>query len=123
VITRRSAKAKGSRAQNEVRDKLRETFSSLEPDDIQSVSSGSNGVDIKLSPAARKLIPYSIEVKNQEKISIWKSLTQAETNTKVGTDPVLIFKRNRSKTYAVVDLDVFIKLISTDDKRNERPNK
>jgi|TARA_B110000263_G_C15151728_1_gene438205 hypothetical protein len=107
----RSAKNKGKRLQNSVRDVLLETFKEdLEPDDIKSAIMGDSGEDIQLSPAARKLIPYSIECKNQEKLNIWSSLEQAEGNSKEST-PVLIFKRNRSKTYAVVELKEFIKLI------------
>ena len=106
----RSAKNKGKRLQNSVRDVLLETFKEdLEPDDIKSAIMGDSGEDIQLSPAARKLIPYSIECKNQEKLNIWSSLEQAEGNSKEST-PVLIFKRNRSKTYAVVELKEFIKL-------------
>jgi|TARA_B100000287_G_scaffold427701_1_gene477784 hypothetical protein len=107
----RSAKNKGKRLQNKVRDILLETFDTLEPDDIRSAVMGDSGEDIKLSPAARKLIPYSIECKNQEKLNIWSSLEQAEENANDST-PVLIFKRNRSKTYAVLEIEEFIKLIS-----------
>ena len=106
----RSAKNKGKRLQNTVRDVLLETFDTLEPDDIKSAVMGDSGEDIQLSPAARKLIPYSIECKNQEKLNIWGALEQAEKNSG-DSNPVLIFKRNRSKTYAVLEIEDFIKLI------------
>ena len=106
-----SRKAKGRRLQNKIRDLLIEHFSDeLEDDDIRCAIMGESGEDLKLSPAARKLIPYSIECKNQEKINIWDSLEQAEVNSN-GYTPILIFKRNRSKTYAVVELNNFLKLI------------
>ena len=106
----RSAKNKGKRLQNSVRDILLETFDTLEPDDIKSAVMGDSGEDIQLSPAARKLIPYAFECKNQEKLNIWSSLEQAEENAQKGK-PILIFKRNRSKTYAVLQLEDFIELI------------
>ena len=107
----RSGKAKGRRLQNKVRDVLLEHFSEeLEPDDIRTAIMGETGEDIKLSPAARKLIPYSFECKNQEKLNIWSSLEQAEENSG-DYAPVLIFKRNRSKTYVVIEIDEFLKLI------------
>jgi len=106
------------RLQNKVRDLLLETFSDLEPDDIRSAIMGETGEDIKLSPAARRLIPYSFECKNQEKINIWDSLQQAEENCGV-YDPVLIFKRNRSKTYAVINIEKFIELINENNKPTE----
>ena len=108
----RSGKAKGRRLQNKIRDLLLEHFSDkLEPDDIKVAIMGESGEDIKLSPAARKLIPYSFECKNQEKLSIWEALNQAAENSG-DYPPVLIFKRNRSKTYVTIELEEFIKLIN-----------
>ena len=106
----RSAKSKGRRLQNKIKEILSEAFTELEPDDIKSAIMGDSGEDIQLSPAARKLIPYSIECKNQEKLNIWGALEQAEKNSG-DSKPVLIFKRNRSKTYAVLEIEDFINLI------------
>ena len=111
----RSAKNKGKRLQNDVRDLILETFTELEPDDVRSTTMGDSGEDVLLSPAARKLIPYSIECKNQEKLNIWSSLEQAETNAGKHI-PLLIFKRNRSKTYAVINIEKFIELINENNK-------
>jgi len=58
-----------------------------------------------LSPMARKKLPYAIECKNVEKINIWSALNQAESNTKENITPLLIFSRNRSKTYVAVDFE------------------
>ena len=66
----RSAKNKGKRLQNDVRDLILETFTELEPDDVRSTTMGDSGEDILLSPAARKLFPFSVECKNQEKLNI-----------------------------------------------------
>ena len=105
-----SIKAKGRRLQDFVRDKLRGLFTKLEDDDIKAAIMGESGEDIKLSPAARKIIPYSFECKNQERLNIWSSLSQAEENSNDRT-PVLVFKRNRSKTYIAFELKDFLKLI------------
>ena len=105
----RSAKSKGRRLQNKVKEILLEAFTELEPDDIRSQVMGMSGEDIVLSPAARRLIPYSFECKNQEKLNIWSALEQASENSG-DYPPVLIFKRNRSKTYVTIELEEFIKL-------------
>ena len=105
-----SKKAKGRKLQDFVRDTLLTCFDSLEEDDIKSAIMGESGEDIKLSPAARRAIPYSFECKNQERLNIWASLQQAEDNCNSGS-PVLIFKRNRSKVYAAINIETFIKLI------------
>ena len=108
----RSRKNKGKRLQNKVRDLLLEQFKDvLEQDDVRSTTMGESGEDIQLSPAARKLIPYAIECKNQESLSIWKALEQAENNSN-GYEPLLIFKRNRSKTYVTMDIKEFLRLLN-----------
>ena len=107
----RSAKNKGKRLQNKVRDLILEKFTQLEPDDVRSITMGDSGEDILLSPAARRLFPFSVECKNQEKLNIWSSLEQAEGNSG-NHPPLLIFKRNRSKTYAVLEFDELLKLLN-----------
>ena len=107
----RSAKNKGKRLQNSVRDLILEKFNQLEEDDVRSITMGDSGEDILLSPAARKLFPFSVECKNQEKLNIWSSLEQTETNAGKHT-PLLIFKRNRSKTYAVLQLDYLMEMLN-----------
>ena len=107
----RSAKNKGKRLQNKVRDLILEKFNQLEPDDVRSVTMGESGEDILLSPAARKLFPFSTEWKNQEKLNIWSSLEQAETNS--GNHiPIVIFKRNRSKTYVALEFEKLLELLN-----------
>ena len=106
----KSVKAKGRRLQNMLRDALRTAFPKLHEDDIKSQTMGMTGMDIVLSPKARKSIPYSFECKNKERMDLWKSLQQAEDNAGEGI-PVLVLKRNNSKTYAVIEIDQFIGLI------------
>ena len=108
----RSSKAKGRRLQNMVRDKLRVAFAEhLEDDDIKSQIMGVNGEDIVLSPAARKLIPYSIECKNVERLNIWQCLQQAEDNTHETCSPALVIKKNQINPYITIPLYLWIDLI------------
>ena len=71
---------------------------------------GMSGEDIVLSPAAKRAIPYSFECKNQERLNLWGSLEQAEGNSQ-DRQPVLVFKRNRSKVYVALDFEHFLELI------------
>jgi len=107
----RSAKNKGKRLQNKVRDVILEKFDKLEPDDVRSITMGDAGEDILLSPAARRLFPFSVECKAQESLSIWSALQQAESNAGKHI-PLLVFKRNRSKTYAVLEFDKLLELLN-----------
>ena len=106
----RNAKAKGRLGQQEVRDKLLETFPDLEPDDIRSTSMGCGGEDLQFSPAARRRYPISIECKNQESLSVWKAYEQASANSG-DHEPVLFMKKNRKKPLVVIDADYFISLL------------
>ena len=107
----RSAKNKGKRLQNKIRDLILEKFDSLEPDDVRSITMGDSGEDILLSPAARRVFPFSVECKNQEKLNIWSALEQAEDNSGNHT-PLVVFKRNRTKTYAVLEFDKLLELLN-----------
>ena len=107
----RSSKAKGRRLQNLVRDKLREKFTSLEEDDIKSAIMGTVGEDIVLSPAARKVIPFSFECKNVERLQFWKTVEQAEGNSN-GRTPVIVVKKNGRKPYVALPLEDWLELIS-----------
>ncbi len=121
----KSAKAKGRNLQNLVRDKLRSIFVDLwtkmprlEYDDIKSQTMGMGGEDIVLSPIAKKLIPYSFECKNTERLNLWKSLEQAEDNSEDRV-PILVIKRNRSKVYAVLEFDEFLNIIGDKKCKNQ----
>ena len=103
-----SAKAKGRRAAAQLRECLLETFPYLEEDDIFVTSAGETGEDLKLSPVARDVIPYSIEVKNCERLNVWQALKQADTRDYT---PLLVFTRNREDMYATVKLEDFLSLL------------
>ena len=110
----RSAKAKGKRLQNKVTQLLQEKYSSvLEDGDFNSTTMGEHGMDIQLSPAARKKFPFAVECKNQESLNVWKSLEQAESNCE-GLTPLLVFKRNKSKIYAALEISDFLKLLDAE---------
>ena len=55
-----------------------------------------------MSTAARRQMPYSIECKNTERLNIWSAIEQCKANAPADATPLVVFKRNRSETYAVV---------------------
>ena len=94
----KSSKAKGRRLQNFVRDMLRDIYTPiLHEDDIKSQTMGMTGEDIILTPAARKLIPFSFECKNVERLQMWRAIDQCETNIKDTSCPAILFKKNRKQ--------------------------
>lgn len=102
-----SAKAKGRRLQQWLRDLLLSKWPSLETDDVRSTSMGAGGEDIQLSPAARKLIPLSFECKNRSSFAFYKDLDQAYINAPKGTQPVLVAKANHRKPVVIIDAEYF----------------
>ena len=115
--TPRTRKTKGQEFQKKVVKKFRERFN-FDADlddcfvgDIQANPMGQSSVDVKLSPKAQLFIPFDIECKRVEKLNIWSALDQAEANTGKGRIPLVVFKKNRSKTYAVIELDKLLYLM------------
>lgn len=107
-----SCKAKGRRLQQQIVADLLERFPQLEDDDVRSTSMGAHGEDVQLSPAARTLIPYSFEAKNQERLNLWASISQAETNKPTGVHAAIVVKKNGQPAYAVIRWSQFLDLIS-----------
>lgn len=57
---------------------------------------------------------YHVEVKNDERLSIWKMLQQAEHDAAVraqGEEPLLFFKRNNTKVYGALDAECLLRLL------------
>lgn len=105
-----SGKAKGRKLQQVVRDKILEAFPTLEQDDAKSCSMGASGEDVQLSPAARRLFPYSVECKARASISVYAWYQQAKTNAPKSMEPLLVIKQNYGKPLVVVDLDHYMEL-------------
>ena len=75
-VKTQSAKTKGRRLQQWVRDQLIEKLE-VHPEDVESRSMGAGGEDLIMARAfAREKFPYSVECKNQEKLNIWESYSQ-----------------------------------------------
>lgn len=110
--TVRSRKQKGMRAQKEVKKMIHDNFKDLRDKDIKTATAGEPGVDIFLSPKASSRLPLSIEVKNTEKLNIWKSIDQAKMNEDQNCKWALFFKRNHSDMYVCVEAEWFLTIMS-----------
>jgi len=109
----RTGKAKGRLGQQEVRDTLLKTFYELHPDDIKSTVMGDTGEDIQLSPAARRLIPLSIEVKRRKE-GMKTAYGYIEQAAKHNTgEPVVFFRSDRKPWIVMVGMEHYMDLIRT----------
>ena len=109
-----SAKAKGRKLQQWVRDQIIEQLE-VHPEDIESRSMGAGGEDLIMAPAARERFPFSVECKNVEKLNVWEAYEQAKSNSN-DYEPIVIMKKNQKKPLVVVDADFFISLFKRGDK-------
>ena len=102
-----SAKAKGRRLQQWMRDTLVEELN-IHPEDIESRSMGAGGEDLIMARAAREAFSYSIECKNVEKLNVWDAYDQAKVNSK-NYEPIVVMKKNGKRPLVVIDAEYFVK--------------
>ena len=81
----------------------------MHPEDVESRSMGAGGEDLIMAKLLREKFPYSVECKNQEKLNIWESYSQAVQNCN-DYEPVVVIKRNNHKPLVVVDAEYFVGL-------------
>ena len=110
-----SAKAKGRRLQQWVRDQLIEKLE-VHPEDVESRSMGAGGEDLIMARAAREKFPYSIECKNQESVNVWKAFEQANENSG-DYQPIVVIKRNKSRPLVLIDAEYFVELHKEKESR------
>lgn len=105
-----SAKQKGRKLQQWVRDKIIDVFG-FSPKDIHSRSMGAQGTDVYLSEAARHGFPFAVECKNVEKLNVYEAFDQACENADEDLIALLVIKKNGREPLVVIDADYFFKLV------------
>jgi hypothetical protein len=112
----KSAKQKGRKLQQTVRDKIIRAFKEFGvlPEDVKSCIMGDSGEDIQLSPFARSFLPISLECKSYKSFAVYKHYEQAEKEaSKEGYEPVVVLKANHKKPLVLIDLDYWLDLENT----------
>ena len=105
-----SAKAKGRKLQQTVRDAILARFPDLEPGDVRSCAMGSNGEDLQLSPLAARTFPFSVECKARAKIAlVYDALEQARGQN--DRTPLAVLKADHRRPVVVMDLEAFMALL------------
>lgn len=82
----------------------------LEEGDVTSTGMGQSGEDVCLSPAARRLIPLSIECKSLARFVGYTYYSQATSNSGA-SEPVVVVKANAKRPLVVVDAEYFFNLV------------
>jgi hypothetical protein len=105
-----SRKQKGHSLQKKIVQMILEAFPDLTENDVRSVPGSVPGPDVWLSEKALSCFYYDVEAKCQEALNIWAAMQQLE-DRKSDKKQVLIFKRNRSETYACMKVADFFSLV------------
>ena len=120
-----SRKAKGRRLQNLVRDAILDCFEELTPYDVTPAVMGEAGSDIKLSAAAKQILPVSFECKNQEGLKkIYDWYEQAWQHTQKPTltfdIPLLVIKSNKKEPLVILDFYEFMEILRSATRYNQQ---
>lgn len=105
-----SGKAKGRKFQQYVRDLILEKFPWLGEGDVESCSMGASGVDVILSPLARRTFPISFECKKTKRTPSRAELDQARANAYDTTIPAVAWCPHgvgHTKSMIMFDLNDF----------------
>jgi hypothetical protein len=109
------AKQLGREGQKKVKEILLRRFPHLENDDIYSRPMGSPGEDLMLSPRARKVLPFDIEVKYGKQINLIRACQQASVesrNKKYTPLSVGCYRLEKPhQWYCCLKLEDFLKLL------------
>ena len=101
-----SAKQKGRKLQQWVRDEILKRFPTMRAEDVRSTSMGAGGEDVQLSPFARDLLPIQVECKSHKDFAVYRILDQAAEHGNY--QPVVFLKANNRSPIAVVDAELWL---------------
>lgn len=115
-----SRKQKGRKLQQYICSRIYHYWPHLEEGDVESRSMGASGVDIMLSPLARKSCPLAIEAKNTRKIPSLAELEQSKANAREGELPVVAWHPHGKPyldTCVMVRLEELLEWLSENGKK------
>lgn len=110
-----SAKQKGRKFQQKIRDLLLKYAPELTNRDIESTSMGASGHDVKLSQRAFDIYPFAIECKNQERLNLMSAYEQTKAYAKEDEIPIVFHTSNRKPDLVTLEAEAFLKLIRKGD--------
>lgn len=104
-----SAKAKGRRLQDWIKQKLCDTLS-IPTTEVRTAIMGESGADVTIHSTHSQKFLYKIECKNQEGMkNLYRAFQQTVSHKGTG-EPLLFIKSNHERVLAVVDAEYFIRL-------------
>jgi hypothetical protein len=108
-----SCKQKGRKLQQFIISEIYRIFPELDKGDVENRSMGAGGIDVILSPKARKIVPLSIEAKNTKTHPGLAELRQSQFNAYPDTVSVVAWHPPRaqySDTLIIMRLEDLLKI-------------
>ena len=116
-----SAKAKGRKLAQWIKDELLRRFDELRDRDITVTSSGTTGEDVGLSPLASSRIPYQFEAKSHARFAVYDFYAQASNHG--DREPAVIIRANRQRALAIIDAEHFFDLVRKTSENNNNSSR
>ena len=103
-----NANKKGKRAEREVANMLNQFF---DANVRRTPQSGGMSIKGDIIDTQGILSEFHFEVKNQERLNIWKALDQAQADCPSRREPVVVFTKNHKPYYACMHFDDWMDLV------------
>lgn len=103
---------RGARFEREVAKILREH--GIEAERGCQHAGGKDSPDVK-----HNLGDYHLECKFSEHFAVWSAMAQSERDAGDNEIPIVVFKRNYSKVYAVLEFEELIEIIKKGKEQNK----
>lgn len=110
-MSAKSNRTKGRQGEFVVREIVARALT-IHPDEILLRAKGANGCDVWCAESQKGNFPFSVEVKNRQRIPYWEVLEQMTNNTEKGTAPLAVILSEKVGHTAIIPLGVLLALIN-----------
>lgn len=110
-MSAKSNRTKGRQGEFVVREIISEAVG-IHPDHILLRAKGANGCDVWCAEDQKYKFPFSVEVKNRQRIPYWEVLEQMTKNTEKNTAPIAVILNEKVGHTAIIPLSVLLALIN-----------
>lgn len=114
-MSAKSNRTKGRQGEFAVREIISRCLS-IHQDHVLLRAKGANGCDVWCAEDQKCKFPFSVEVKNRQRIPYWEVLEQMTKNTEKGTAPIAVILNEKVGHTAIIPLSVLLSLV---EKLNE----
>ena len=110
-MSAKSNRTKGRQGEFVVREIISK-YLGIHPDHVLLRAKGANGCDVWCAEDQKCKFPFSVEVKNRQRIPYWDVLEQMTRNTEKGTAPIAVILNEKVGHTAIIPLSVLLALVN-----------